>query len=280
MLLLPAFGRSQQNTSDKTLRKTWEEIHKRNITGRSKDYKGPEGDNYLSPTDINENDPTPIGSGSSHHTPYNGIPYSSTRQQQGRNPGNGHGGTGTLQDDPDVTPPENVHIPKVDPPDIDLPDVDPPGISAEFWKILTIILLIVALAFILYFVLKNRQPQPPSIPFEPLDEHLNPATISKTELEMRLEEAMNREDYRECVRIYFLFGMKELIQRRWIFWKKEKTNIHYIIEMQGRPTVSQFEQLVGVYELVWYGDYDIDKTTYLRMQPTLESYYKTLEQQA
>jgi hypothetical protein len=113
-----------------------------------------------------------------------------------------------------------------------------------------------------------------------LEEDLNPATISKTELELRLEEAMQRGDYRECVRIYFLFAMKDLIQRRWIFWKKEKTNIHYIIEMQGRKGAREFEEIVGIYDLVWYGDYVIDEEAYRRMQPVLDAHYKTIERNA
>jgi hypothetical protein len=81
------------------------------------------------------------------------------------------------------------------------------------------------------------------------------------------------------VRLYFLFAMKELIQRRWIFWKKEKTNIHYIIEMQGRPTAHAFEEVVGIYDLVWYGDYHIDEQAYLRMRVKLDDYYQTLQRQ-
>ena len=135
----------------------------------------------------------------------------------------------------------------------------------------------ILLAFIIYQLIKNKTPKDAVIPFEPLAEDLNPATITKTELELRLEEAMRNEDYRECVRIYFLFAMKNLIERRWIFWKKERTNMHYIIEMQGRPGAYDFEQIVNIYDLVWYGDYELDKSTYAGIQPELERHYLTIE---
>jgi hypothetical protein len=278
-VLLPMMGLGQQ-TDTKKLKKQWRQLHEQHGFRRSKDYTGPESQGYLSPSQIHETQSVQpgSGSGSSHSTPYNGVPYSSSQQRQGRNPG-GTGGNGTLQADPDVTPPEEIDIPEVDAPDIDAPDVDPPTISSYFWWTLGIIILIALAVMIIYFILRNRQPSNENVPFEPLEEDLNPATISKTELELRLEEAMNREDYRECVRIYFLFAMKELIQRRWIFWKKEKTNMHYIIEMQGRPTSYQFEELVGIYDLVWYGDYHIDKAAYISLQPKLENYYKTLQSQ-
>lgn len=277
LIILPLSGWSQDGHSGELKRK-WSDIQKRHAFRKSRDYKGPQSDGYISPSEIRENQPIGTGSTSSRHQPYRGMSYTPQRQQQGRNP-RGPGGRGSVRRDPNITPPEDIDVPEVDSPDIDLPDVDPPSTSTSFWKILGIILLIILIALILYYILKNRQPRNETIPFEPLEENLNPATITKTELELRLEEAMQREDYRECVRIYFLFAMKELIQRRWIFWKREKTNIHYIIEMQGRPTASQFEEMVGIYDLVWYGDYDIDKTAYQRIQPTLDNYYKTLERQ-
>lgn len=283
LLLLFPFTGLGQDVHAKKLEKTWKKINTSHGFRKSKDYKGPEGNPYFSPSSIEESQPVSYGQGSTTTTPYRGLPYSSQQIQQGRrtpsNPGgaNGPGGSGTVRRDPSISPPEPIDFPDVDAPDIDVPDIDAPNVSGEFWKYLLIIVLLILIAIIIYYALRNRAPRNSNIPFEPLEEDLNPATIPKTELEIRLEEAMAREDYRECVRIYFLFAMKELIQRRWIFWKKEKTNIHYIIEMSGKPTAHDFEKVVGIYELVWYGDYHIDRKAYMSMQPTLDTYYKQLE---
>lgn len=285
VLLLFPFVSLGQDQHAKKLQKTWKEIQESHGFRKSKNYKGPATNEYVTPSSINESQPITQGQGSTTTTPYRGMPYSSQQIRQGRrmpvNPGGGPGGNGTLQSDPGIDPADPVDFPEIDPPDINPPDIDldTPNASTDFWKYLLFTLLLILIAVIIFFALRNRTPRNSSIPFEPLEEDLNPATIPKTELELRLEEAMAREDYRECVRIYFLFAMKELITRRWIFWKKEKTNIHYIIEMQGRPTVREFEKIVGIYELVWYGDYHIDKKAYLGMQPELERYYKQLEQQ-
>ncbi len=150
--------------------------------------------------------------------------------------------------------------------------------GTDFWKILGIIVLILLVIFILYLILSNIKPGEKTIPFTPLEENMNPETISKTELEMRLEEAEQEGNYKECVRIYFLFAMKELLSRQLLFWKKEKTNMHYIIEMQGKPGLEPFEKIVAQYDIVWYGDYEIDKEAYYSMLPTLNSSYKALEQ--
>lgn len=275
----PLISWNQKNTG-KDVRRKWHEITENHGFRKAKNYKGPASDGSVYPSNIEENQPLPSGSSSSRNMPYKGIPYSTAQQRQGRRPGNpgaGPGGNGTLQRDPNVTPPEDIDVPEIDSPDIDAPDIDVPEVGSSFWQTLGIILLIILLGVIIYYILKNRAPSNPVVPFEPLDEDLNPATISKTELELRLEEAVARGDYKECVRIYFLFAMKELIQRRWIFWKKEKTNFHYIIEMQGRPGLREFEEIVNIYDLVWYGDYSISEADYNRMQPKLDAHYKTLE---
>jgi hypothetical protein len=105
----------------------------------------------------------------------------------------------------------------------------------------------------------------------------NPEVISKTELELRLEAAIADEDYRECVRIYFTFILKELIRKGWIRWKKEKTNHHYVLEMRGRPEFQGFTQSVRIYDLVWYGEYNIDEDIYGLLRPELEAYYKSMD---
>lgn len=280
LLLLP-FAGSGQDAHAKKLEKTWKKINSSHGFRKAKGFDGPAANPYVTPSSINESQPITPGQASTTRTPYRGLPYSSQQIQQGRrapqNPG-GPGGSGTIRRDPSISPPEPIDFPDVDPPDVRPPDFDAPNISWEFWKYLLIILLLILIAVIIFYALRNRAPRNSSIPFEPLEEDLNPATIPKTELELRLEEAMAREDYRECVRIYFLFIMKELIGKRWIFWKKEKTNIHYSIEMQGKPTAHDFEKVVGIYELVWYGDYRIDRKAYESMQPTLDAYYKKLEQ--
>ena len=282
IVLLPFTGQGQDGHARK-LEKTWKKINESHGFRKAKDYNGPAANPYTNPSSIDQTQPVTQGQGKYTTTPYRGLPYSNQQIQQGRripkNPGgvNGSGGSGTIKKDPSIAPPEPIDFPDVDAPDIDLPESDMPNLNGEFWKYLLIIILLVLIAIIVYYALRNRAPRNSNIPFEPLEEDLNPATIPKTELEIRLEEAMAREDYKECVRIYFLFAMKELIDKRWIFWKKEKTNIHYTIEMSGKPTAHDFEKVVGIYELVWYGDYNIDKKAYLSMQPVLDAYYKQLE---
>ena len=225
------------------------------------------------------------GGSSSSSGGYQGIQYSPQqiqRDRQKRYQGfDRGGGGGDVEFDPTVERPESPDLPDIDPPDIDTPDIDLPDIDLDgppssFWKILMFILIAAAVIIILYLIFRNRQPANKKVIVE-VEDDWNPEIVTKTELELRLEEAMDREDYRECVRIYFTFILKELIRKGWINWKKDKTNHHYLLEMQGKPNHHAFMECVRIYDLVWYGEYEIDKDVFDVLQPTLESYYQSLE---
>lgn len=188
------------------------------------------------------------------------------------------GGKGTLKRDPKVEEPDPIEIPDVDAPDIDLPnvDVDAPSIPLGFWKILLFIIIGALILWLAYVLIKNKKAPNPKVVVD-VENDWNPEVITKTELELRLEEAMLKEDYRECVRIYFTFILKELIRKSWISWKKEKTNYHYVLEMHKRENAAHFNECVRVYDIVWYGEYQIDREIFELLKPTFENYYKSLD---
>lgn len=148
--------------------------------------------------------------------------------------------------------------------------------SSSVWRTLLIILAVVAGVLLLFLFLRNKKPQETKIVVDVQDEW-NPEVVTKTELELKLEAAIEREDFRECVRIYFTFILKELIKKGWIRWKKEKTNHHYVMEMGGRDGSIWFMECVRIYDLVWYGEYEIDRDIFEMLQPTLLNYYKSLD---
>lgn len=282
-LIFLSFSAFAQKKNSTTLKKNWSDLRKNVSYAPSDKYKGPKHSTYGSPATMTPSQSgTSSGSsgGSAPMKSYSGTPLSQRQLKSGKNiPTNpGKNGGGTIERDPNIVPSEPIEFPEA--------DYDPPSPSsnmswnmgtAEFWKTLGIILLILLAVYVIYLIIKNYQPREKSIPFEPLMEDMNPETISKTELELRLEEALRQENYKECVRIYFLFAMKELMSRRMVFWKKEKTNLHYIIEMQGKQGFDSFENIVSYYDIVWYGDYTINQNAYSSMQPKLESAYKNLE---
>jgi len=296
---------SQDTKKEDPKVKTWESEKKNLKYRRDKDYKGPKEWDASRPTDIREesyNSKEELdrrlygGSGSGSSRRFGGSSRSGTiqyqpqkvqRQRQKNYQGfDRGGGEGTVKYDPKVKRPEPAQAPERKTSNRSRRSTSAQSSSSSsssgvrttsgFWKILLIILVVAAVVTLLYFILRNKKPAETKVMVDVEDEW-NPEVVTKTELELKLEAASEREDYRECVRIYFTFILKELIKKGWIRWKKEKTNHHYVMEMGGRSGSLKFMECVRIYDLVWYGDYEIDREIYEMLQPTLLNYYKSLD---
>lgn len=258
--------------------KTWETEREFLKYQKEEGYKGPNDWYGSAPAEMESEDQSGYNNNSSSSSSRQGIQYVPQKLRRDRNNKRGFnqgGGSGTLPTDPKVQPPPPVNY-DIDPPDIDLPDMDAPNVGGSFWKVLLFILIAALVILILYLIFKNAKPIDRKVIVD-VEDDWNPEIITKTELELRLEAAMAREDYRECVRIYFTFILKELIRKSWISWKKEKTNHHYVMEMSGKPNQLVFMECVRIYDLVWYGEYEIDEEIFEMLRPTLQDYYKSLD---
>lgn len=282
-LLLVFFQVSGQSADKDAKQQTWKAEKEYLRYERQKNYEGPDDWYGGSPSSIKESDED-VYSGSNNNGSQ-GIQYNPQRIQQDREkqygPYEQGGGKGDLELDPKVQRPDPIEFPEFDPPDapdidLDLPDIDAPNIPMGFWKIVLFLIIAAFVVFLLYYWLKNRMPSEKSV-VQDVENDWNPEIVTKSELELRLEEALSREDYREGIRIYFTFILKELIRKNWIHWKKDKTNHHYLMEMAAKPKVDRFRECVRIYDLVWYGEYEINKEVFEMLQPTLLNYYRSLE---
>lgn len=272
LLILPITLSAQDKKA-----KTWETEREFLKYQKEKGYKGPNDWYGSSPAQMEPDDQSGYNnnSSSSSRQGIQYVPQKLRKDQNNRRGFNRGGGSGTLPTDPKVQPPPPVRY-DIDPPDVDLPDVDPPNAGGSFWKVLLFILIGALVILIIYLIFRNAKPIDRKVIVD-VEDDWNPEVITKTELELRLEAAMSREDYRECVRIYFTFILKELIRKSWITWKREKTNHHYVLEMAGKPNQLVFMECVRIYDLVWYGEYEIDEEIFEILRPTLQDYYKSLD---
>lgn len=127
-------------------------------------------------------------------------------------------------------------------------------------------LFVVLLAFLVYYFFVNRERDGKKV-VEMNLEDTAPLEIPLTELERLLQDALSRGDYRSAVRIYFIFIIRDLSQKNWIRWEKEKTNFQYLREMGGRSEYADFNQSVSYFEIIWYGKREIDKSTFEQIRP-------------
>ncbi len=76
------------------------------------------------------------------------------------------------------------------------------------------------------------------------------------------EQALEAGDYRMAIRYRFLHVLKNINEKELIKWAFEKTNRDYLREFKGHPLFNEFRQLVNTYEMVWYGNTQIDKISF------------------
>jgi hypothetical protein len=137
------------------------------------------------------------------------------------------------------------------------------------------IILALVVAYVVYIVFLRDLKSNKKV--EVLEEEPNPIEIPLSELELKLREALTRKDYREAIRIYFLYILKLLIERSWIDWHKKKTNLHYLREMSARKEYQAFSNVVTVFEIVWYGKRPVSQDDYNRVEPIFKQLVSQLK---
>ena len=144
-------------------------------------------------------------------------------------------------------------------------------------QVILYIVLGAVLIALIYFLFINSSFKKNGAKYEPIDiEETAPSEIPKTELERMLEEALKAQDYRKAVRIYYLFILKDLSEKQWINWEKQKTNIHYILEMQSKTEATSFSTAVTYFEFIWYGKRQISESQFHDIQPNFTKLLKAL----
>lgn len=252
MFLYAGFANAQsQNPVDER----WQQMHDRIEYFPSNNPEGPEN-RYNYPPNMNEGGQP---SSSKNLTPVkpsdNDIVYSREKRYNG----GGNKGVKKRIKDSEEDRLEDLSTPDTDAPNIDAPDWDGPDIErgdGSFWKFLFIAIGVLLLAFIIYqlfFKGGNKKKDEGVSPANYHDDELDPSTIQRSQLEIDLEEAISKEDYRIAVRILYTMILKALVEKNWILWEKKKTNYHYLLEMNKRQEKVDFDKSIRIFEWVWYG---------------------------
>lgn len=101
----------------------------------------------------------------------------------------------------------------------------------------------------------------------------------ESDLERYLREALENKDFRLAVRIYYLMLLKLLNDKELIIWKKNKTNMDYLIEMRNHPNYNQLSQQTLIYEYVWYGEQSIAEPQYKTVSQTFIQLLQNMKNQ-
>lgn len=150
-------------------------------------------------------------------------------------------------------------------------DLGPLGTTILF------VLFSAALIALIYYLFINSNFKGNGAVYKSLNiEDTAPSDIPKTELEKQLEQALAAKNFRKAVRIYYLFILKDLSDKKWIQWEKQKTNMHYILELQSKSEAEPFSKVATYYEFIWYGKREISEQQFKAIEPSFLNLLNTL----
>lgn len=83
--------------------------------------------------------------------------------------------------------------------------------------------------------------------------------INEINFDHRIADEVSKKDFRKAVRLHFLKVIKELSDHKLINWQLDKTNADYSKELKKSRYNVQFEELIRLYEYIWYGDFKLNE---------------------
>ncbi len=104
------------------------------------------------------------------------------------------------------------------------------------------------------------------------DEH-----IDENDFEQLLSRAIQNNNFRLAIRYHYLLLLKNLSQKQYIEYHKDKTNTAYQFELKEGAIRSGFSYLSYIYTYVWYGEFVIDHPTFATIEKKYESFKRQLK---
>lgn len=106
---------------------------------------------------------------------------------------------------------------------------------------------------------KNKTISPKSLDEQALD---NPENIQSLNFEQMIAKAKSELAYRRAVRLYHLWTLQKLTQKKLIIWNKNKTDHEYFLELNSHPLQPLFYQSTYIYDNIWYGNFELNATQF------------------
>jgi hypothetical protein len=100
--------------------------------------------------------------------------------------------------------------------------------------------------------------------------------IHELDFNQLIAEAINRQNYRRAVRLYYLQSLKQLTDRHLIDWKINKTNHDYLFELRrNQPDsslVTTFRRLTSLFEYICYGNFAVGLDEFEQVRGTFQQF--------
>ena len=100
--------------------------------------------------------------------------------------------------------------------------------------------------------------------------------IHELDFEKLIHEAASRKEYRNAVRLVFLFSLKKLSDANLIQWTPGKTNDEYPSQLKQHPAKQRLQELRYYFDYAWYGHFEITGQTFDHVNQTFQEFNSTL----
>lgn len=146
--------------------------------------------------------------------------------------------------------------------------------TSGIFKALLFALVGFALLFIIYHLLLNNeilfrkrkdiQPKVEAYDFEEVENF--------SEWEKALQLALAQNNYRLAVRILYLQTLHQLDEKKLIRFEKQKTNWHYVSQMNTTPFGTNFIILTNYFDYVWYGEFKVNAQLFSEIESVFKNF--------
>lgn len=154
--------------------------------------------------------------------------------------------------------------------------------AANFVDILVRILAILIVVAVIYMIAKaimNKEGQwifgknsdRKIINYDEIEKNLHLVDFEKL-----IQKSLALGDNRLTIRYYYLWLLKKMAQRNLIEWDVEKTNSDYLYEIKNDAQKEDFAYLSYLYNNIWYGEFELDETTFTKARNAFEKSIKII----
>ena len=103
--------------------------------------------------------------------------------------------------------------------------------------------------------------------------------LESIDLRTPIQRAVDQQDFRLAVRLYYLKCIQSLSDKRIIRWKRDKTNGEYLREMPPGELRARFAELTLVFERLWYGEQALNDAQFQRVQRMFDAFLQQTKAQ-
>ncbi|WP_281234686.1 DUF4129 domain-containing protein [Flavobacterium gelatinilyticum] len=153
--------------------------------------------------------------------------------------------------------------------------------SLKFVDLIIRIVIVIVIVVVIYMIVKSiinkegqwifgKDSKKRTIHYSDIEKN-----IHLLDFEKLIKESLELGEKRVAIRYYYLWLLKIMAQNNYIEWDIEKTNSDYLYEIQQPSHREEFTYLSYLYNYIWYGEFEIDETTFVKAENRFKNALKT-----